>query len=99
MLYNNILSAQSQAPSTVTSKEAIASLFNPYRPTQSDDPFIIHASINCGKCGSFPTHTHGLADKGMPEFIMDPLAFGPEGNSDIINTAYVFFRNGKMPLN
>jgi hypothetical protein len=28
MLYNNILSAQSQAPSTLTSEEAIASLLN-----------------------------------------------------------------------
>jgi hypothetical protein len=95
MLYNNILSAQSQAPSMLTSEEAIASLFKPYRPTQSDDPFIIHASINCAKCGLFPTHTHGLADKGMPEFIMDPLAFGTEGNSDIINTAYVYFKKRK----
>ncbi len=41
---------------------------------------------------SFPTHTHGLTNVGMPEFIMDPLAFGGEGNAGRINAAYDFFR-------
>lgn len=51
-------------------------------------PYVIHG---CKDMPAFPTHTHGLADIGMPEFIFDPLAFGPIGNADRINAAYDYF--------
>jgi len=38
----------------------------------------------------FPTHTHGLTDMGMPEFIFDPLAFGAKGNTRRIIDAYKY---------
>ena len=50
-------------------------------------PYIIHG---CKGMPAFPTHTHGLADVGMPEFLIDPLAFGPEGNGQRINAVYDF---------
>lgn len=49
-------------------------------------PYIIHACP--ATAGAFPTHTHGLTAIGLPEFIIDPLAFGPEGNAGVINDAY-----------
>jgi hypothetical protein len=54
-------------------------------------PFIIHADPLKEET-AFPTHTHGLTKVGMPEFIMDPFAFGPEGNGTCINLAYDFFK-------
>jgi len=57
-------------------------------------PFIIHADP-LKESTSYPTHTHGLTNVGMPEFIMDPLAFGGEGNAGRINAAYDFFRKKK----
>jgi len=48
-------------------------------------PYIIHC---CEGMPAFPTHTHGLADVGMPEFLIDPLAFGPVGNGQRINAVY-----------
>ena len=51
-------------------------------------PFIIHANPLWDKGFPFSTHTHGLYDIGLPEFIMDPLAFGGEGNGKRINSAY-----------
>lgn len=54
-------------------------------------PFIIHADP-LKESTAYPTHTHGLADVGMPEFLMDPLAFGGDGNAGRINAAYDFFR-------
>lgn len=95
MRNENIISAQSPAPSTSINKEAIASLFKPFSPPQSDYPFIIHICLRCANCGAFATHTHGLADKGMPEFIMDPFAFGPEGNAEVIHVAYDYFKKRK----
>lgn len=53
-------------------------------------PFIIHADWMVEQT-AFPTHTHGLAAIGMPEFFLDPAAFGPVGNSTKINLAYEFF--------
>ena len=53
-------------------------------------PFIIHADA-LKEDTAFPTHTHGLAKIGMPEFIFDPLAFGGEGNGGRINAAYRYF--------
>ena len=52
----------------------------------NDFPYIIHACPPT--VDAYPTHTHGLTEIGMPEFIVDPLAFGPEGNAGLINDAY-----------
>jgi hypothetical protein len=57
-------------------------------------PFIIHADP-LKESTSYPTHTHGLYDIGMPEFLMDPLAFGGLGNGQRINSAYKFFKKQK----
>jgi hypothetical protein len=51
-------------------------------------PYIIHA---CPEPPGFPTHTHGLTKVGMPEFLIDPLAFGPKENAGLINRAYEYF--------
>ena len=61
--------------------------------TKSKYPFIVHG---CKDIPPFPTHTHGLTEIGWPEFIMDPLAFGPEGNGMRIVRAYEYF---KRPVN
>jgi hypothetical protein len=60
---------------------------NPY-------PFIIHADPLLEDT-AYPTHTHGLTLVGMPEFFMDPLAFGGEGNTGRINAAYKYFTDPK----
>lgn len=57
-------------------------------------PFIIHANVLSGPA-LFPTHTHGLYEVGMPEFIMDPVAFGPKGNGGRIAAAYDYFKKKK----
>ena len=69
-----------------------------FLPRTKDLPFIIHAAPLNDKCGLYPTHTHGLADIGMPEFIMDPLAFGLEGNADKIHRASSYFKRNKKGL-
>jgi hypothetical protein len=53
-----------------------------------DFPYIIHACPPT--VGAYPTHTHGLTEIGMPEFIVDPLAFGPQGNAQLINDSYLY---------
>ena len=53
-------------------------------------PFMIHADPLTGVT-AFPTHTHGLTKVGMPEFIMNPNAFGGEGNAYRINASYDYF--------
>jgi hypothetical protein len=53
----------------------------------SDHPFIIHGSV---EKPLFPTHTHGLTELGLPEFLFDPLAFGAKGNALIIYRAYEY---------
>jgi len=50
-----------------------------------DLPFLIHGAT---AKPFFPTHTHGLYELNMPEFIYDPLAFGAEGNARRIFDAY-----------
>jgi hypothetical protein len=60
----------------------------------SKEPFIIHADPLKERT-AFPTHTHGLTNVGMPEFVMDPIAFGPYGNGNRINAAYKFFKKPK----
>ncbi len=57
-------------------------------------PFTIHADP-LQESTSYPTHTHGLYNIVMPEFLMDPLAFGGEGNAQRINSAYRFFKEQK----
>jgi len=61
-----------------------------HRRKKGKYPFTIDACPLSGK-PQFPTHTHGLAKLGMPEFIMDPFAFGPYGNAGRINAAYDYF--------
>jgi len=54
----------------------------------NDFPYIIHACPPT--VDAYPTHTHGLTEIGMPEFIVDPLAFGPQGNAQLINDSYLY---------
>jgi hypothetical protein len=55
---------------------------------QGEVPFIIHVA---DRQPLFPTHTHGMKELGMPEFIMDPLSFGSYGTADRIYTSYKYF--------
>lgn len=55
-----------------------------------DVPFVIHSNPP-EEMPQIPTHTHGLAEMGMPEFIMDPFAFGATQNAARINLAYDYF--------
>lgn len=55
-------------------------------------PYVIHA-CPLTEDALYPTHTHGLSQIDMPEFMMDPLSFGPEENARIINLAYKYFTN------
>lgn len=68
---------------------------NSYLQKQKCYPFIIHAAPHWGNEPLFPTHTHGLTKIGMPEFIMDPLAFGGPGNGARINYSFDYFMNPK----
>ena len=56
--------------------------------TKGTYPYTIHAWPTWSTELPFPTHTHGLYDLGLPEFIMDPLAFGGIGNGQRINSAF-----------
>jgi hypothetical protein len=60
-------------------------------------PFIIHADPLLEET-AFPTHTHGLTEIGWPEFFMDPLSFGGEGNGSRINNSYLYFTNNMDEL-
>jgi hypothetical protein len=51
-------------------------------------PFAVHV---CADMPAFATHTHGLTELGMPEFLMDHLCIGPKGNTNIINLSYKYF--------
>jgi hypothetical protein len=64
-------------------------------PKRGIYPYIIHADPPWDDDPLYPTHTHGLNEIGMPEFIIDPLAFGGEGNGKRINSAYRFFKKQK----
>ncbi len=62
---------------------------NEEQAEKTDDlPFVIHA---CFDMPAFPTHTHGLMEVGVPEFLLDHSAFGVNGNIDRINWSYKFF--------
>jgi len=66
-------------------------MFNAYIQKQGFYPFMVHAAPHWGDEPLYPTHTHGLTEIGMPEFLMDPLAFGGEGNCGRINYSFDFF--------
>ena len=53
-------------------------------------PYIVHAD-SLQEDTAYPTHTHGLTEIGWPEFFMDPLAFGGEGNCSLIDASYKYF--------
>ena len=57
-------------------------------------PFLIHGDA-LQQSTSFPSHTHGLNDIGQPELMIDPLAFGPQGNAGWIDAAYDYFKKSK----
>jgi hypothetical protein len=70
---------------------------NDFKVKTGKYPFIIHADpLQENK--TYPTHTHGLNKKLWPEFMIDPLAFGPYGNADRINEAYDFFKKPRRRL-
>ncbi len=66
---------------------------NTHIPERGNYPYIIHADPLWDSEPLYPTHTHGLTEIGMPEFIMDPLAFGGDGNAGRINYSFDFFMN------
>ena len=68
-------------------------MLNTYNPKAGIYPFMVHAAPYWGNEPLYPTHTHGLTEIGMPEFLMDPLAFGGEGNCGRINYSFDFFIN------
>lgn len=53
-----------------------------------EQPFIIHG---CKDMPAFPTHSHGMTELGMPEFLIDHLAFGIEQNGGLIGASYKYF--------
>ena len=72
-------------------------MYNNRIPKFSKYPFIIHAD-RLLEATAFPTHTHGLTEVGMPEFIMDPASFGGKGNASLINHSYRYFKKHKSDL-
>ena len=52
-------------------------------------PFFMHGTP-LGMTNAYPTHTHGLTEVGWPEFFIDPLAFGLNGNGGRIQAIYRF---------
>lgn len=62
-----------------------------FDPKNGKYPFFIHCCPHTGPDFPYPTHTHGLSEIGMPEFLFDPLAFGADGNAGRINKAFEFF--------
>lgn len=51
-------------------------------------PYIIHACAD--DYISFPTHTHGLSEIGLPELFIDPYNFSQEWNSHLINDSFSY---------
>jgi len=62
-----------------------------YIPEQRIYPYFIEAAPHWTNKPMYPTHTHGLTEIGMPEFLMDPLSFGGVGNGGRINYSFDFF--------
>jgi hypothetical protein len=54
-------------------------------------PYFVHADPLKERT-AFPSHTHGLTEVGWPEFFIDPLAFGGEGNCQRINAIWEYLR-------
>jgi len=74
----------------VKSKESIPLDFPEHKESENKEklPFYVHGSADMP---AFPTHTHGLMEIGLPEFLMDHLAFGPMGNGGRIKASYYYF--------
>lgn len=47
-------------------------------------PHIVHADVMCTRL-SYPTHTHGLSEIGLPELFINATCFGPVNNCMTIN--------------
>ncbi|MBC2732878.1 MAG: hypothetical protein HF981_00790 [Desulfobacteraceae bacterium] len=62
-----------------------------FDPKNGMYPYVIHGCPLTETEFPYSTHTHGLTEIGMPEFIFDPLAFGADGNTSRINKAFEFF--------
>ncbi len=58
-------------------------------------PFIIHG---CADLPVFPTHSHGMTELGMPEFLINHQAFGPKQNGGLIGASYDYFCNPENTL-
>jgi hypothetical protein len=59
-------------------------------------PFQVTCCVPTVEGGApYPSYTQGLADIGMPEFIINYQAFGAEGNAAILHMAYDYFVNPK----
>ena len=56
--------------------------------TTKEHQFTIDA---CLETPAFSTHTHGLTELGMPEFLMDLLSFGADGTGSRIKWSYEYF--------
>ena len=56
--------------------------------TSKKHPFTVEASMDIP---TLSTHTHGMTELGMPEFLINHLAFGPKGNAYLINASYEYF--------
>lgn len=74
-------------------------MFNTTSLTKENYPYIIEACPPWDDGPPYPTHTHGLYDIGLPEFIMDPLAFGGIGNGQRINSAFNYLIDPKNTQN
>lgn len=63
-----------------------------FKNEQPERPYIVNVDFDL----AIVSHTHGLTEIGMPEFIIDPRAFGPMGNCLRIDACYDYFL---MPSN
>ena len=54
---------------------------------ENEFPYVVESCVLNGEW-AFPSHTHGLTEVGWPEFFIDPLAFGGEGNCKLINAIW-----------
>jgi hypothetical protein len=95
MLVSRLLSTQRANPHSggwpLLLKKEKNTMFNFYDSRNGQYPFVIHASPPWDPEPPYPTHTHGLTEFGMPEFIIDPMSFGGEVNAVRINMAFEFF--------
>jgi len=80
-----------------TKNERLAVLKGPHRESEVRNKSLNHPFTVDGSTDRpvFPTHTHGMTEIGMPEFLMDPLAYGADGNADRIVWSYDYFMKPK----